>query len=93
MFSFQSVFRVILGRVNEVNENTQQVETAAERPVLQAVCDSSLKADFMIRLAECGFRHQTEALLMLVRDFVAGRIKYRGGVLQSQEKNGEKLDS
>jgi hypothetical protein len=83
-----------LGRANEVNKNTQQVEAVekensavTESPVLRAECDSSLKADFMARLGESGFRTQTDAITTLARDFASGRIQYRGGILQSQEKN------
>ncbi len=74
-------------RGKEVNENPQTNVPDAKEAVLRAECVSSLKADFMVRLAACGFRTQTEALLTLARDFVAGRILYRGGVLVCQQKN------
>ena len=72
-----------------VNETPQQSK-AAERPVLQAICDPSLKDDFKRRRKESGFRSQTDAIITLARDFVAGRIKYNSGVLQNQEKNTQK---
>nr|NIP28983.1 hypothetical protein [Phycisphaerae bacterium]NIP55114.1 hypothetical protein [Phycisphaerae bacterium]NIS49736.1 hypothetical protein [Phycisphaerae bacterium]NIV02917.1 hypothetical protein [Phycisphaerae bacterium]NIV69273.1 hypothetical protein [Phycisphaerae bacterium] len=50
-------------------------------------CDPSLKKRFSACLDACGFRSQTDALLTLARDFVAGRILYRGGVLVCQQKN------
>lgn len=79
-------------RGKEVNETPQQVEAAeteVEVVVLRAECVPSLKCLFMARLTPCGFRTQTEAILTLARDFVAGRIQYRGGVLQSQQENSQ----
>ena len=69
-----------------VNGKPQQVE-AAKVPVLRAECDPSLKDDFKRRRTESGFRSETDAIITLARDFVAGRIQYKGGVLQSQQNN------
>lgn len=71
-----------------VNGTPQQVE-AAKVSVLRAECDPSLKDGFMGRLRQSGFRTQTDAILTLARDFIAGRFQYRGGVLQSQEQNNQ----
>ena len=70
-----------------VNETPRQNVAVAEVTVLRAVCDPSLKVSFMNRLAASGFRTQTDAILTLARDFVAGRIQYRDGIVQSQQKN------
>ena len=70
-----------------MNENPQQKDGVAESPVLRAVCDPSLKKLFMGCLGAAGFRTQTDAVLTLARDFIAGRIRYKDGILQSQEEN------
>ena len=75
-----------------MNENPQQKDGVAESPVLRAVCDPSLKRLFMGCLGAAGFRTQTDAITTLARDFVAGRIKYKDGILQSQEKNSHPAD-
>lgn len=69
-----------------VNGKPQQIE-AAKVSVLRAECDPSLKMSFFNCLVCAGFRHQTDAILTLARDFIAGRIIYRNGILQSQEQN------
>ena len=70
-----------------VNNKPQINAEAAKVPVLRAECDPSLKDDFKRRRKESGFRSQTDAILTLARDFVSGRIQYRGGRLVSQEKS------
>ena len=72
-----------------MNKNPQQSGTAAKVVVLRAVCDPSLKSAFLARLEACGFRTQTDAILTIARDFVAGRILYRGGMLQCQQENSQ----
>ena len=72
-----------------VNGKPQTNEANAEVSVLRAECDPSLKMSFLNRLGQSGFRTQTDAILTLARDFISGRINYRGGVLQSQEQNSQ----
>lgn len=83
-----SEYADLVQRGKEVNETPQQMGTAAKEKVvvLRAVCDPSLKESFLACLSACGFRQQTDAILTLARDLVAGRIQYKGGVLQSQQK-------
>ena len=63
---------------------SKQNSKSAESAVLQAECDPSLKEDMRACLIEAGFSSQSDCIKTLVRDFVSGRIKYRGGVLISQ---------
>jgi len=63
---------------------SKQNSKSAESAVLQAECDPSLKEDMRAGLIEAGFSSQSDCIKTLVRDFVSGRIKYRGGVLISQ---------
>ncbi len=72
-----------------MNKNPQQNGTAAKVVVLRAVCDPSLKSAFLARLEACGFRTQTDAILTIARDFVAGNFQYRGGMLQCQQENSQ----
>ena len=58
----------------------------AELAVLRVECDPSLKKDMRANLNEAGFSSQSDCIKTLVRDFVAARIQYRGGVLISQQK-------
>lgn len=60
---------------------------AAGIGVLRAVCDLPLKRSFAEKIREVGFKHETDAIITLVRDFIAGRIKYKSGILQSQENS------
>ena len=76
-------------RGKEVNETPQQRSSDAKVPVLRAECDPSLKDDFKRRRAESGFRSETDAIITIARDFVAGRIQYKGGVLQCQQENNQ----
>ena len=72
-----------------MTEKSQQgVQTAGE-PVLCAECDPSLKSAFMGRLRVSGFRTQADAIRTLARDLVAGKIRYKGGVLQCQQENSQ----
>lgn len=82
-------YRDLLQRGKEVNETPQQSESAAKVPVLRAECDPSLKDDFKRRRTESGFRSETDAIITLSRDFVAGKIQYKGGVLQCQQENSQ----
>lgn len=75
--------------MNETPQQVEAAETEVEVVVLRAECVPSLKGLFMARLKPCGFRTQTEAILTLARDFVAGRIQYTGGVLVSQQENNQ----
>ena len=69
----------------EQTQNTlEQDPTSAEIAVLQAECDPSLKEDMRACLNDAGFSSQSDCIKTLVRDFVAGRIQYRGGVLVCQ---------
>jgi len=63
---------------------SKQNSKSADSVVLQAECDPSLKEDMRACLIEAGFSSQSDCLKTLVRDFVSGRINYRGGVLRSQ---------
>ena len=66
--------------------DSEQNKKSAEPAVLQAECDPSLKEDMRACLVEAGFSSQSDCLKTLVRDLVSGRIKYRGGILISQQK-------
>jgi len=72
--------------VAETQNTPEQNSKKAEPAVLLAECDPSLKADMRACLSESGFSSQSDCLKTLVRDLVSGRIKYRGGVLISQQK-------
>lgn len=61
-------------------QDLQNTETA----VLYAEVNPSLKKDMRARLIEAGFRSLSDGIRTLARDFVAGRIQYRSGVLISQ---------
>jgi len=75
------------GQKVETTQNPpEQNSKSAESVVLQAECDPSLKEDMRAGLIEAGFSSQSDCIKTLVRDFVAGRFKYRGGVLISQQK-------
>ena len=68
-------------------QNTAEHNTkSAEPAVLQVECDPSLKEDMRACLVEAGFSSQSDCIKTLVRDFVSGRVKYRGGRLISQQK-------
>jgi hypothetical protein len=64
---------------NEVTETRQQKKT-----VLSVECDPSLKAGLEENLVEAGFGSMTDFVRTLARDFLAGRIQYKRGILQSQ---------
>jgi hypothetical protein len=68
------------------NTSEQDLQAVAEPAILQAECNPSLKEDMRVRLREAGFSSLSDGIRTLVRDFVAGRIKYRNGVLISQAK-------
>ncbi|UCE36661.1 MAG: hypothetical protein JSW00_14255 [Thermoplasmata archaeon] len=72
--------------MNQSNTPTEQDSQTAEPAILRVECDPSLKEDLIIKANKVGFRSQSDALRTLVRDFVAGRITYKSGILQSQEK-------
>ena len=72
--------------MNQSNITTEQDSQIAEPAILRFECDPSLKKDLIAKAANDGFRSQSDALRTLVRDFVAGRINYKSGILQSQEK-------
>lgn len=57
---------------------------AAGIAVLHAECDPSLERSFAEKIRPAGFKHKTDAIITLVRDFIAGRIQYKNGILQSQ---------
>lgn len=67
---------------NEVTETQKKT-----RALINVKCDPSLKARFDAHLVQAGFRGITDALLTFVRDFLAGRIQYKDGILQHQGKN------
>ncbi len=71
----------------ETTQNTpEQNLQSAESAVLQAECDPSLKEGVRAKFSEAGFSSLTDCIRTLARDFNAGRIKYRGGVLVSQQQ-------
>jgi len=70
-----------------VNINTQQNVVAQGVQVLRAECDPSLKSAFVGRIKESGFASEADTIRTLARDFGSGRIKYKGGMLQSQAQN------
>ena len=70
----------------EPQNTPEQNSRSAETAVLQVECDPSLKKDLRAGLVEAGFSSLSDCVKTLVRDFVGRRIKYRGGVLISQQK-------
>jgi len=69
----------------ETTQNTpEQNFQNAEPAVLQAECAPSLKEDVRACMNKAGFSSLSDAIRTLARDFAAGRIQYRGGVLISQ---------
>ncbi len=72
--------------MNQSDGTQEQNSKSAEIAVLRVECDPSLKADMKTKVVEAGFRSQSDAYRTLVRDFVAGRINYRSGILVSQQK-------
>lgn len=68
-------------------ETDTQNETDCGSPVV--VCDlrsSSLKSGLKLRFREFGFSTLSDGLRTVARDIVAGRIEYRAGMIQRQEK-------
>jgi len=90
-----SGYRDLLQRGKMVNETPQQSRTrvkipkGAKRAVFHTVCDPSLKRALNVRREKSGFCSETDAIKTLARDFVAGRINYKGGVLVSQQENSQ----
>ena len=83
-------FRRITGineEMNQSNSISEQDFTSAEPAILRVECDPSLKQDMITKAVEAGFRSQSDAFRTLVRDFVAGRIIYRSGILTCQQPN------
>jgi hypothetical protein len=72
------------GRAKEVAK--QQAQQSAAKVVVSVECDPSLKAGLKETLLRAGFRNMTDYVTTLFRDSVAGRIKYKAGILQSQEQ-------
>jgi len=72
--------------VETTQSTSEQNSKSAEPAVLRVECDPSLKEDMRAVLNEAGFSSQSDCIKTLVRDFVGRRIKYRGGVLISQQK-------
>jgi len=70
----------------ETQNTPEQNSKSAEVVVLQAECDPSLKVGLRAKFRDGGFSSLSDCLKTLVRDFVAGRIQYSGGVLISQQK-------
>lgn len=71
----------------ETTRNTpEQNLPKAELVVLQAECDPSLKDGLRAKFREAGFSSFSDGIRTLARDFNAGRIKYKDGVLESQQK-------
>lgn len=50
------------------------------RPYLQAKCDPTLKKRVKQQSKQSGFDSMSDCLRTIARDFVAGRIRYSGGV-------------
>lgn len=71
----------------ETTQNPQEQNSkSAEPAVLQVECDPSLKDGLRTKFREAGFSSFSDGFRTLARDFKAGRIKYSGGVLISQQK-------
>ena len=62
----------------------EQNSKSAEKALLQAECVPSLKEEMVSCLVGAGFSSNSDCIKTLVRDFVSGRIRYRGGVLINQ---------
>jgi len=78
----------------EMSETAQQVTEnqnvkARIIVVLHAECDPSLKCGFAAKFHSAGFASEADAIRTLARDFIMGRIQYTGGMLLSQEENGQ----
>ncbi len=83
-----SIDNIWQGQKMETTQNPQQQNSkGAEIAVLQVECDPSLKKDLRAGLPAAGFSSLSDCVKTLVRDFVGRRIKYRGGVLISQQKS------
>jgi len=63
-------------------QHAQQNDRA--KAVVTVDCDPSLKAGLEEIQVAAGFRTLTDFCTTLFRDSVAGRIKYKTGILQSQ---------
>lgn len=72
--------------MNQSNTTEEQDLQSAGPAFLRVECDPSLKAGMKTKAVAAGFRSQSDAFRTLVRDFVAGRINYRSGILQSQKQ-------
>ena len=75
-----------INRMNQSNDKPEQDLQSAEPAILRVECDPSLKQDLMTKAVEAGFRSQSDVFRTLVRDFVAGRIIYKSGILISQQQ-------
>lgn len=64
----------------------EATETRKKAAVLTVECDPSLKAGLEDNLVEAGFGSMTDFVRTLARDFLAGRIQYKQGILQKQAK-------
>jgi hypothetical protein len=80
-----------INEMNQSNSTSEQNLQSAEPAILRVECDPSLKADMITKAVEAGFRSQSDAIRTLVRDFVAGRIIYRSGILFCQGENQNNL--
>lgn len=69
--------------VGTQNTSEQNIKSA-EPAVLQVECDPSLKQGLKVQAVEAGFSSLSDTIRTLARDFVAGRIQYRGGILKTQ---------
>lgn len=58
------------------NQNTELAK-------LQVDCAPSLKEGLKARMIKAGFHSLSDVVRTLARDFNAGRIKYKGGILIS----------
>lgn len=59
-------------------------QDATEPETLSIECDPSLKQGLRTNLSQAGFSSLSDAIRTLARDFIAGRIQYKSGVLISQ---------
>jgi len=66
-------------------QNTPK-QADAEVAILQVKCVPSLKKGLRAKFREAGFSSLSDGVRTLARDFNAGRIQYRSGVLISQQK-------
>lgn len=72
--------------MEQTKSKTERNLRNAEPAILQAECDPSLKEDLRAKFGEAGFSSLTDCIRTLARDFNAGRIRYKSGILISQQQ-------